>query len=418
MKSLEQITTTVKEITFKPKRRIALFLSVEIEKQPAVLLQLSKHVQKSLLNQLSDDVLLPVLERLDPDDATDVLQLLPKKRQSKLIERLGEELRKSISLLLQFDPQTAAGLMSLNYVIVQHDALLSVVAEEIKRHEKRTGKIPTVLVTQEGSLVGYVPVHQLIFHVDTNRVNEVVKKVKTITENTSSDSILSLFSKNPHQMWVVTSSSGAILGVLYSDDILKIVQENEARGLYDFAGVNREETVFGTIQQKVRFRYKWLLLNLATAFFASFVVGLFDETISKYVLLAVYMPIVAGMGGNAATQTLAVMVRGIALGQIELATAIPVVLKEMGASLVNGLINGLLVAAVVILMNGDTKIALILATAMIINLLVAGFFGTLVPLLMAKFKKDPATSATVFITTATDVLGFLAFLGIATLLLR
>ena len=129
------------------------------------------------------------------------------------------------------------------------------------------------------------------------------------------------------------------------------------------------------------------------------------------------MPIVAGMGGNAATQTLAVLVRGIALNQIDLATALPALKKEVGAALINGLINGVLVAGVVIIFNRDVKVALILAAAMVANLIVAGFFGTLVPLIMSKLKKDPATSATIFITTATDVLGFMVFLGLATLIL-
>ena len=145
--------------------------------------------------------------------------------------------------------------------------------------------------------------------------------------------------------------------------------------------------------------------------------GRFEPVLSKYVLLAVYMPIVAGMGGNAATQTLAVLVRGIALRQIELRTALKTLRNELGASLINGLINGVLVALVVVIINRDIKIALILAMAMVINLLVAGFFGTLVPLIMQKLGKDPATSATIFITTATDILGFMAFLGLATIIL-
>ncbi len=150
---------------------------------------------------------------------------------------------------------------------------------------------------------------------------------------------------------------------------------------------------------------------------AASVVGLFEDTISKYVLLAVYMPIVAGMGGNAATQTLAVVVRGIALRQIELKTALKTLKNELGAGFVNGLINGFLVAFVVLVKDHDPKIALILALAMVINLIVAALFGTLVPLIMQKLHKDPATSATIFITTATDVLGFLAFLGLATIIL-
>lgn len=167
----------------------------------------------------------------------------------------------------------------------------------------------------------------------------------------------------------------------------------------------------------VKFRYKWLIINLATAFLAAFTVGQFESVISKYVLLAVYMPIVAGMGGNAATQTLAVLVRGITLKQISLATAFRTLRNEVKAGLANGLINGFLVAFVVLAKDHNWKIALILAMAMVINLVVAAIFGTLVPLIMSRLKKDPASSATIFITTATDVLGFLVFLGLATIIL-
>jgi len=156
---------------------------------------------------------------------------------------------------------------------------------------------------------------------------------------------------------------------------------------------------------------------MATAFLAAFTVMLFEGTISKYVLLAVYMPIIAGMGGNAATQTLAVLVRGIALKQIDLKTAMPTLKREVYAGLINGVINGVLVAAVVLLVNQDVLLAFILGIAMILNFFVASFFGTIVPLVMKKFGKDPAASATVFITTATDVLGFLIFLGLAAWLL-
>jgi len=209
-----------------------------------------------------------------------------------------------------------------------------------------------------------------------------------------------------------------VLGIIYSDDVLQLMHEQESASLYDFAGISDEESVMDSTRRKVRFRYKWLIINLFTAFLAAFTVGLFEATLTKYVLLAVYMPIVAGMGGNAATQTLALVVRGISLKQIDLKTAGRTLRNEMSAGFINGLINGVIVCGVVIAKDGDYRIAIVLALAMVINLFVAGFFGTLIPLIMHKLKKDPATSATVFITTATDVLGFVAFLGLATIILR
>jgi magnesium transporter len=217
---------------------------------------------------------------------------------------------------------------------------------------------------------------------------------------------------------VVLNDDKTVLGIIYSDDVLQLMHEQESASLYDFAGINDEESVLDSTRRKVKFRYKWLIINLATAFLAAFTVGMFEEALTKYVLLAVYMPIVAGMGGNAATQTLALVVRGISLKQIDLKTAGKTLRNELGAGLINGLINGVLVAVVVIMFNRDLRIAVVLGLAMVINLLVAAFFGTMIPLIMQKLKKDPASSATVFITTATDVLGFIAFLGLGTIILR
>ena len=199
--------------------------------------------------------------------------------------------------------------------------------------------------------------------------------------------------------------------------MLQLIEKEQGSSLYNFAGIKQEESVTDTAKNKVRNRYRWLIINLGTAFLAAFTVSLFSNTLDKYVLLAIYMPIVAGMGGNAATQTLAVQVRGISLRQIDLSNAWMSLRNELGAGLVNGIINGIIVFTVVMVVNHDFKIAMVLGLAMIINLLVASTFGTLVPLIMKRLGKDPATSATIFITTATDILGFLAFLGLATIVL-
>lgn len=343
--------------------------------------------------------------------------MLLKKRQEKLLKELSTNLQEEISLLLQFDPKTAAGLMSLNYIRADAEQRMGEITEALQQHEKRTGKFPIVLVVEDKKLIGYIPNHKLVFAETNKPVKNYIRKIPQIKHTTDRRKVLKHFLDHPHSKTAVIGENGAILGILYSDDVLRVIREQEAATLYDFAGVRNEETVFDSIKTKVKFRYKWLIINLGTAFLAAATINLFNETISKYVLLAVYMPIVAGMGGNSATQTLAVLVRGISLDQIDLKTSLPALKKEVGAALVNGIINGLLVASIVVLFNRDLKLALVLAIAMIINLLVAGFFGTLIPLIMARLGKDPAASATIFITTATDVLGFLAFLGLATIIL-
>ncbi len=412
------LRSIIREITYKPKDRVELFVGLDDEDRLKVLPKLSRYVQGQLVGQLPQSVALPLLEHLDPDDTIDIMQALPKRKQKELLTEMTGNLQNTLSVLLEFDPKTAAGLMSLNYIQVDSEDKFKNFAADIHTHEKRTGKLPVILVLEQGKLIGFLPIKNLIFAKPEDKAKQFIKKIATIKYSASSQSVINKFLDNPHQKISVLSDSGNILGIIYSDDVLRLLQEKEASNLYDFAGVNNEETVFGSVKQKVKFRHRWLILNLGTTFLAAFAVSMFSEVIDKYVLLAIYMPIVAGMGGNSATQTLAVLVRGIALGQAEIKTAWPILRKEMGAAMINGLINGLLVAGIVTFFNRDLKIALILAIAMISNLLIGAIFGTLVPLIIAKLKKDPATSATVFITTATDVLGFIVFLGLATLVLR
>lgn len=408
----------INDITRKPQRREEIFRELSVKQKADVILGLSKYLQTEIVSKLNKEEITEILGHLDTDEATDILQLLPKRKRDSIIVNLNEELKKEISLLLKFDPQTAAGLMNVDYIQVKARETVSSAVEQIKIHEKRTGKIPTVLVVENGDLIGYLPNHELFFGRANSKVEKYTKKIIKIKYNAKIEKVVDLFQKNPHRKAVVLGESDNTLGIIYSDDVLSALKEKSDASLYDFAGVSQEESVLDGFQRKVKNRYKWLTINLFTVLLASLVVGLFDDLISEFVLLAVYMPIVAGMGGNAGTQTLAVMVRGISLGQISLKTAWNTLRNEMGAGFVNGLINGLIITLVIYFKDGDLRIGMILALALVINLLIAAFFGTLVPLFMKKIGKDPATSATIFITTATDVLGFLIFLSLATWILR
>lgn len=408
----------INDITRKPQRREEIFRELSVKQKADVILGLSKYLQAEIVSKLNKEEITEILGHLDTDEATDILQLLPKRKRDSIIVNLNEELKKEISLLLKFDPQTAAGLMNVDYIQVKARETVSSAVEQIKIHEKRTGKIPTVLVVENGNLIGYLPNHELFFGRANSKVEKYTKKIIKIKYNAKIEKVVDLFQKNPHRKAVVLGESDNTLGIIYSDDVLSALREKSDASLYDFAGVSQEESVLDGFQRKVKNRYKWLTINLFTVLLASLVVGLFDDLISEFVLLAVYMPIVAGMGGNAGTQTLAVMVRGISLGQISLKTAWNTLRNEMGAGFVNGLINGLIITLVIYFKDGDLRIGMILALALVINLLIAAFFGTLVPLFMKKIGKDPATSATIFITTATDVLGFLIFLSLATWILR
>jgi magnesium transporter len=413
----DNLSKRVHSISFAGGKRLALFLELPEEQQAQVLLHLPKHLRTGLLSSLDNKKLVAIFNQLDPDEITDLIRLLPRKRQKKITQTFSENLKKSVELLSQFNPESAAGLMNLDYIQIDMEDKIRDVAKQFKIHEKRTGRLPAMFVMELGKFKGYLPGHELGFARPAEKIKTYVRKAPTIQHDASHEKVIKLFRAHPHNRIAVLGTKKNIIGVIYSDDILKALKKDGTSALYDFAGVHDEESVLDSTGLKVKHRYKWLIINLGTAFLAAFTVGLFDEIISKYVLLAVYMPIVAGMGGNAGTQTLAVLVRGIALKQINLQNAWPTLKREVGAGVVNGILNGIIVAAVVVLFSRDLRIAFVLGLAMVVNLFVAGFFGTLVPLIMKKFGKDPATSATIFITTATDVLGFLAFLGLATLIL-
>jgi len=406
------------EVLFRKDKRIVRFLELSLDKRIELLNSLTRTVKRDILMHIPESELVEILQTVDPDEATDILQILSRRKREKVLLMLSKDLKDSISTLLEFDAETAAGLMTLDYVQTTVDDNIASVAKKFKQHEIRTGRPPVILaMKKDGKLAGFLPGHELGFARKTEKIEKYVKRIPSISYAAHHDEVMDMFVSHPHAKVAVLNDSGNVMGIIYSDDIIKLMQDTEASTLYDFAGIREEETVSDSARFKVKNRYRWLIINLGTAFLASFVVSQFEETLSAFVLLAVYMPLVAGMGGNAATQTLAVQVRGISLKQIELKTAGKALRNELVAGLINGLINGVLVAAVVILVNRDYKIAFILAVAMVINLVVAAFFGTLVPLIMSKLGKDPAASATIFITTATDVLGFLAFLGLATLIL-
>lgn len=406
-----------KIISASTQERLEVFRQVPVNSQGFVLLSLNKRLQKEILSKLTNKELVEIVDYLDPDEATDLLQNMDKKRSRKILQSLSKEIKAKIEFLLKFHPRTAAGMMSLDYVEVDKSATFSDVSEIIKKHEKRTGKFPALLIVEDGFLAGELPAYTLALARGSEKIERYISRVPAIEYDSDAEEIISIFKKNPHNKIIVLDKDKSILGVIYSDDILRLIEKQSVNTLREFAGVSEEEDALDPPFIKVKHRFMWLIINLGTAFLAASVVSLFEETISAFVLLAVYMPIVAGMGGNAGTQTLAVVVRGLALKEIDLKTGRKVILNEIIAGFVNGLINGILVAAIAILWNKNPTLGLVIGLAMVINLVIAGFFGAIIPLIMEKLGKDPATSATIFITTATDVFGFFVFLGLASIIM-
>jgi magnesium transporter len=381
--------------------------------QRELFFRLPESVQEALVADMSPTQLKQFVRRLDPDEATDVLGFADEETRTTVLRRIDEDRREKIEFLLEFSPETAAGHMSLDYVTVGVERTLTEIARRVRRYEERTDRFPTILVTDGDRLVGQLPGGTLALTDEDVDIRDHLVETPTVRYDSPDTDVVEVFRSNPERSVAVLDGDGSVLGVIYAGDLLGVIEEVAGETLYEFTGVQEEESVLDGPLVKVKSRYKWLIINLGTAFLAAAVVGLFEDTIAAFTLLAVYMPVVAGMGGNAGTQSMAVTVRGIALGQVSLSTGGRAVLNEVVAGGANGAITGVLVAVIAAVFNRSPLLGLVLGVSMVLNLVIAGFFGTLIPLVLSRLGKDPATSATIFITTATDVLGFLVFLGLA-----
>ncbi len=395
---------------------VITFKSIPPNIQGFILLELPDRLKSKILRGLSSAEITNLFRYLDENDIADLAIHLTKTRRSNIMNALRKYEKDQAAFLVKFKPQTAGGLVSLDYIIVYQKSTFNDVKEKLKKHLLKKPNLPTILVSNRGKLAGVLPITS-IFTATDKFILPHIKPAKAIKADLDQEEILKIFDQNDRENIVVLEKDESVLGIIKPRDLVKVAQSEDTEDLFGFAGVQKDENVSDPIYVKVKSRYLWLIINLGTAFLAAYVVSLFSDTISKTVVLAAYMPIIAGMGGNTATQTLAVVTRGLALNHIEIKTAWKIILKEGLAGSINGIINGFLVAAIAIIFNQNPLLGLVAAVAMVTNLFVAGFFGSLIPLIFKMIKVDPAVASTVFVTTATDVCGFFVFLGLATLLL-
>jgi len=221
----------VYKILSSPKERIRIFKEIPTNNQGFVLLSLSKRIRQGIMDKLDDRELIDIIDYLDPDEATDLLQSINPKRSKKLLKKLGKEIREKVEFLLKFNPRTAAGLMSLDYIEVDKNITFEQLSEVIQKHEKRTGKFPAILVVQDGFLVGEVPTHILAASTRKEKINKYIKKIPSIEYDKNEREIVTVFKKHPHNKIVVLDKNDSILGIIYSDDILKLIEKQSANNL-------------------------------------------------------------------------------------------------------------------------------------------------------------------------------------------
>ena len=405
-------------ITYNPKDRLKNMLALTLGERSAVFAELSNQTQQSILQQLSVTEVVDLVDHLDLRMAEKVImRMVDVKRRTKIIKRLKTEVSDKIEYFLRFHPKATAALIHFNYVLLPDTATLGDVAEAIDDHYKELGKFPEILIQRDGALIGEIVLTTLVKERSNAPIDKFIKSVQTITYQAEIPEIITTFTETEHKKIVVLDHDNSVLGIIYSDDALGLFGKLPAESLYIVAGVDESERPFDSVGKKFSQRYKWLILNLGTAFLAGSVVLTFKDTIDKLAILAVYIPIVAGMGGNAASQAFAVMVRGITMGTISFENGWPVIWNEILAGALNGVVIGSIVALISVVFNGSFLLGVVVGLSMIIVHIVAGLFGAFVPLLLKLLGKDPASTSMIFISTATDVFGMLALLGLGALIL-
>lgn len=397
--------------------KLSYFKSLDSKQRAMILFVISNKQRLNILNSLFDDEILDIFKHLDPDEITDIIQVLSKKREIKLLSKLNKNYKSKVDFLLKFAKDSAAGIMSLNYIIVNIFDTKKEISNRLEKHLALGKKEPTILVIDEfENFLGEIRISNLLFKKSEDLFDNL-KELPIVRYNENQEEVIDIFRKNKLEKIVVLNEDNTIFGIIHPKDLFKVVEEENTEDFYGLAGLNKEEDINDNAKNKVRFRLKWLIVNLATAFLAAWVVTLFEETISKYVLLAAFMPIIAGMGGNAGTQTTAILIRSLALKKIGSNNIKKVLGFEILAAFLNGLVIGLIVGAITYFYNYDIKFSLIVSIAIILNMIIAAISGTLTPLILKSLNFDPASSSTVFVTTATDVLGFFILLGLARIFL-
>ncbi|MCR4329267.1 MAG: magnesium transporter [Candidatus Roizmanbacteria bacterium] len=398
--------------------RAKAFALLPPEIQAEVVLLLTRTAKLEIFQNLSAYQIARFLHFNDEDDATDVVQILSKDTRAQVLSLLIESKRKQIEKLLKYGKDTAGGLMDLNFILIKPDFSLKDVAEKVQRHIAEKKSAPHVIVVNEKlELLGYLPYKRLILTSPTHSVTSLMMTLPVVSVHADQEQIVSRVMHEHGDVVGVVDENKRIVGIIHLRDLLKVSQVEATEDIFKFAGLNPEETALGSVGVKVSKRYKWLIINLATAFLAASFVKMFESTIARVTILAVFMPIVAGEGGNAATQSLAVVVRGLAVHELDWHQARGVVIREAIAGTINGLIVGVLAGIIALLFHAPPVIGLLLGVSMVINLFIAGLFGALIPFILQAMRIDPAVASSIFVTTATDIFGFLAFLGLATIFL-
>jgi len=399
--------------------RIRLWERVPGEVDGEVLLHVHDEVRSTLLDDMDPAEIVAATSGLDTTDLADIFEDLPQQVAEDMLRSMDELQRNRLQETLSFEEDSAGRLMRTDTITVRADVSL----ETVKRFLRWKETVPDnthalMVVDRRGYFMGVLPLARLVANDPEMAVAQLMDPdVDSIQVTMHSRDVATLFQTHDLASAPVVDAHGLLLGHIVIDDIVDVIRENSEQALMNMAGLDEEEDLFAPVMPSAKRRAVWLGINLITAFLAAWVIGRFEQALDQIVALAVLMPIVASMGGIAGSQTLTLAIRGLALGQISRTNSSWLLRKEIGIAALNGVLWSLVVAVLAVLWFGSVAIGIIIAAALVINMLAAGIAGILIPLMLKRQGIDPALSGSVILTTVTDVVGFMSFLGLATFFL-
>ncbi len=400
------------------EKAIKILTQLSAASSSKILPYLNTHLALDWIQEISSDSFTQILEKLSPQQGASLFLGLGDQRRQEMIDALPPKLKEEISELLTFPEDSVGQVMSTTYLAFFPDTLVKQAIEKIRQQEKKkTTPSYLYVVDDHQKLLGILTVRDILLADRNSTVDSIMRKnIATLDGFMDQEEAASVLNKKKFFAMPVVDAENRLLGVVNAEQLLKTVQEGTSQDIQTMFGVAKSETPFSPMGFSLKTRLPWLHINLLTAFLAASVVSLFEDIIAKITVLAVFLPVVAGQGGNAGAQSLAVVMRGLVMRQIPKEKVKKLIIKEAYLGVLNGVIIGIVTGVIAWFWKGNPMLGVVITLAMIVNLFMAGLSGSLIPISMKAVGLDPAQSSSIVLTTVTDVVGFFAFLGFAVIL--
>jgi magnesium transporter len=399
---------------------VAQLRALPTETASEVLTELHGDIAADITAQLSSAEIIDLVEEMPHDEAADLAADLAPQQQFEVLSQLAPPESARVTELMRYPEDSAGGIMKDEFIAITDDTTIGDALQKIRSRGESEfqGASYVYVVDRDMKLSGIVSIRDLVFRPAHKTVHDVmIKQVQHVRVDTDQEEVARLFSQYHFMALPVIERDGRLVGVVEANQVIEVLQEEATEDMQLMVGVSGEESAFTPWRKSLGMRIPWLLINLLTAFAAAGVIAFFEDTLARWTALAIFLPVIAGQGGNSGMQTLTVTIRSMALGELKGDQARRVVVKELIIGLLNGLFVGLLVGIAGLLWQGSFLMGIIVSLAMFLNIMAAAIAGTLIPLALRAAKVDPALSSSIFLTTVTDVAGFFFFLGLATLLI-